>query len=148
VVELPNIERATVEGEPLELQRWARFLRVDDERALDSLASETPIMAEAKHALEILSREPSAQRIAEMRREAEIARRLDRAEDRAQGRAEGLAEGRTEGLRLAIEGLCAVLGIELVGARVAQLDSWGDRQLEAAYQSLRDQRRWPEDDSG
>ena len=31
-------------------------------------------MAEAKQALEILSREPSAQRIAEMRREAEIAR--------------------------------------------------------------------------
>ncbi|MBI2395020.1 MAG: hypothetical protein HYV09_35950 [Deltaproteobacteria bacterium] len=55
-------------------------------------------MADAKHALELLSREPSAQRIAEMRREAEIARRLDRAEDLAEGREQGLVEGREEGL--------------------------------------------------
>src|SRR3990167_7566473 len=44
-------------------------------------------MAEAKHALEVLPREPSAQRIAELRREAEIARRLDSPEDLARSTA-------------------------------------------------------------
>jgi len=145
VVELPRVEQATIEGEPLDLQRWARFLRVDDERALESLASETPIMAEAKHALEILSREPSAQRIAEMRREAEIARRLDRAEDLAQGRAEGRAEGAVQNARRNIAKLCVNLGIELAGVRLAQLESWDEKQLDAAFDSLLNRRAWPTD---
>ncbi|MBI2396005.1 MAG: PD-(D/E)XK nuclease family transposase, partial [Deltaproteobacteria bacterium] len=70
VLHLPRLEQAATEGEGAELQRWARFLRFENERALDSLARESPVMADAKHALELLSREPSAQRIAEMRREA------------------------------------------------------------------------------
>jgi flagellar biosynthesis/type III secretory pathway protein FliH len=81
----------------MELQRWARFLRCEDERELNSLASETPIMADAKHALEILSREPTAQQIAELRREAEVETRWERMVNRAEGKAEGRVEGRAEG---------------------------------------------------
>ena len=102
-------------------------------------------MAEAKHALEILSREPSAQRIAEMRREAEIARRLDRAEDLAQGRAEGRAEGAVQNARRNIAKLCVNLGIELAGVRLAQLESWDEKQLDAAFDSLLNRRAWPTD---
>ncbi len=68
-------------------------------------------MAEAKHALEILSRAPSARRVAEMRREAEIARRLNRAEDLAEGRELGRAEGRLEVLRTTIETACPAFDI-------------------------------------
>ncbi|MBI2388106.1 MAG: Rpn family recombination-promoting nuclease/putative transposase [Deltaproteobacteria bacterium] len=147
VVELPRLERASSEGEGVELQRWARFLRFDDERALDSLASESPIMAEAKHALEVLSREPSAQRIAELRREAEIARRLDRAEDRADGRAEGLAEGRERGraeaIRASIESFCRTFGIDLDDGRRARLDAFNEVELTALLDTLFATRAWP-----
>ncbi len=135
VIELPRVDLASTEGESPELQRWARFLRLDDERALDSLASEAPIMSEAKHALEVLSREPSAQRIAELRREAEIARRLDRAED--------LAQGREEGMRVTIIKLCRSLGLELSGARAAELEGWNEAQLDAAVDWLLNERTWP-----
>lgn len=137
VLELPRLEQADAEGENLELQRWARFLRADDERTLQSLASETPTMAEAKTALETLSREPSAQRIAEMRREAEMFRRIERAEDLAEGRAEGLAEG--------IVALCDALGIELSAPRRTALDGWTADQRRAALEWLKVHHEWPEE---
>ncbi|MBI2391156.1 MAG: Rpn family recombination-promoting nuclease/putative transposase [Deltaproteobacteria bacterium] len=169
VVQLPRLERAAAEGERVELQRWARFLRLSggDERALDSLASESPIMAEAKYALEVLSREPSARRIAELRREAEIARRLDRAEDLAQGRAEGrdlgraegrdlgraeghelgLAEGRERGradaTRAHIESFCRASGIELDDERRSALDALDEVGLATLLDALFARRAWP-----
>lgn len=143
VIELPRLEEASGEGEGLELQRWARFLRFDDERALDSLASESPIMAEAKHALEILSREPSAQRIAEMREEAELMRRLDRAEDLAEGREQGLADGRRLGLLRSIEAVCRAFGIELDDERRTSLAALDEPALTAFLDSLCERRTWP-----
>jgi hypothetical protein len=100
-------------------------------------------MAEAKHALEILSREPSAQRIAELRREAEIARRLDRAEDRAEGREEGREQGRIEELRNSIESFCGAFGIELSDERRAALDALDTTGLKALRDALYAQRTWP-----
>lgn len=100
-------------------------------------------MAEPKPALEILFREPSAQRIAELRREAEIARRLDRAEDLAQGREEGLAQGKVGTLRATIAKLCRSFGVELAGPRVAELESWNEAQLDAAVDWLLSERTWP-----
>jgi predicted transposase/invertase (TIGR01784 family) len=136
LIELPRLNQATPEGESVELQRWARFLRFENERALESLANEAPIMADAKHALEILSREPSAQRIAEMRREAEITRKLDRAQD--------LAEGRAEATRARIADLCTAFGIELNDARGALLDALDEAALENLFRELLARRAWPE----
>ena len=99
LIELPRLEQAVAEGEREDLRWWARFLRAESEPALESLATEVPLMAAAKEALELLSREPSAQRLAQYREDAAIERRLDRAADRKEGRAEGLVEGRAEGLR-------------------------------------------------
>lgn len=143
IVELPRIEQARAEHETLDLERWARFLRVTDQGALDSLAAESPTMAEAKTALEFLSREPSAQRIAEMRREAEMFRRMERAEDLAEGHARGLAEGRAEGLAETIVLLCEVLGIELDGRRTL-IDGWNEEQRRRAVDWLRTHRTWPD----
>ena len=108
-------------------------------------------MAEAKQALEILSREPSAQRIAEMRREAEIARKLDRAEDLAEGREQGLAEGRELGLaegrqrtlRKNIEGFCSAFGIALDDERRATLEALDEAGLAALLDQLYVRRAWP-----
>lgn len=98
-------------------------------------------MADAKHALEFLSREPSAQRIAEMRREAEIMRKLDRAEDLAEGREQGLAEGRKT-LRESIETLCRAFGIELDVARRAELEGLDTAGLRARLEDLAQSRLW------
>jgi predicted transposase/invertase (TIGR01784 family) len=144
VVELPRLEQATAEGERIELERWARFLRFNDDRELESLASEEPIMAEAKHALEVLSREPSAQRIAEIRREAEIARKWDRAEDRAEGREEGLIDGRDQGLRTAIEATCRSLSITLDEEQRASLAALHETELLALLDALLRDRAWPQ----
>ncbi|MBI2393986.1 MAG: Rpn family recombination-promoting nuclease/putative transposase [Deltaproteobacteria bacterium] len=139
LVDLPRLEQASTEGEGVDLQRWARFLRFDDERALDSLASEEPIMAEAKHALEILSREPSAQRIAELRREAELARKLDRQEALAEGR----EQGRAEATRANIESVCRALAIELDHARRADLAALDEAGLVALLEAILARRAWP-----
>ncbi len=163
VVQLPRVEQARAEGEGVLLQRWARFLRFDSEKALQSLAQEDRIMAEAKSALEILSREPSAQRIAEMRRDAKIERRLDRAADRAEGlregeakglregKTEGLREGKTEGLREgeakglreAVRTACELLGIALDEARERELAGVGEGGLRALLAHLKTARAWP-----
>ncbi|MBI2395027.1 MAG: hypothetical protein HYV09_35985 [Deltaproteobacteria bacterium] len=100
-------------------------------------------MADAKHALELLSREPSAQRIAEMRREAEIARRLDRAEDLAEGREQGLGEGRRAALRDTVESFCSASGIELDDERRATLASLDEAGLAALLDALFARRAWP-----
>lgn len=136
VIELPRIAQAREEHSNPELQRWARFLRVEDEAALESLAEESPIMAEAKHALETLSREPSAQKIAELRRDAEIFRRLERAQD--------LREGRAEGLAVAILSVCEVLGLEVSEARQRELSEWSEEQRHAALGWLKTHRSWPD----
>jgi hypothetical protein len=147
VIELPRTDQAETEGAPADLERWARFLRFDSERALESLAVEDAIMAEAKSALEILSREPSAQRIAEMRREAEIARRLDRADDRAKGRAEGRVEGRAEGeidsLRETIHSLCRAFAIDLDDARRERLHQASADDLRRLRDAILERRVWP-----
>lgn len=140
LIELPRLDQAPAEGERDDLQRWARFLRAKSEPELDSLASEVSIMAAAKEALEVLSREPSAQRLAQYREDAAIERRLDRAADRKEGRAEGLAEGRAEGLsalRASLLSLCAAFAVPVdearraavAGADVAQLQAWFDHVL-------------------
>ncbi|MBI2395469.1 MAG: PD-(D/E)XK nuclease family transposase, partial [Deltaproteobacteria bacterium] len=144
VIGLPAVEHAHSEQEPPELERWARFLRLDAAGALDSLASESPIMAEAKHALELLSLEPSAQRIAEMRREAELLRRLDRAEQRAEAEA-AVRRERADALRGSIAQASALLGLTLDDARRAQLESSNDQQLQALLDALLGMGAWPND---
>jgi flagellar biosynthesis/type III secretory pathway protein FliH len=97
-----------------------------------------------------------------MRREAEIMRKLDRAEDLAEGREQGLAEGRQQGLaegrqqglaegearariakqRANIEALCRAFGIELNDERRAELYTLDEAALDARLQELAQLRTW------
>lgn len=112
-------------------------------------------MAEAKRALEELSRDPRARRIAEARREALVMNHLDRAQARREGREEGRYEGRREGrregreegarlgLRRAVDKFCETSGIVVDDARRAWLDLLAADELEATLGTLFATRRFP-----
>jgi predicted transposase/invertase (TIGR01784 family) len=142
LVELPRLGQAAAEGEQEDLQRWARFLRAESEPELESLASEVPIMAAAKEALEVLSREPSAQRMAQYREDAAIERRLDRADALAEGREEGRVEGLVA-LRGTVLNLCAAFAIPLDDARRAVTEGADLARLKALSDHVLAHRAWP-----
>lgn len=62
---------------------------------------------------------------------------------RREAKDEGKDEGRREGLVAGIEALCAVLDIELSGARQRVLATQTVEQLEALLAELKASRRWP-----
>jgi predicted transposase/invertase (TIGR01784 family) len=82
-------------------RRWARFLVAQSDAELEALAQEDPIMQSAKQALEELSQDPLAARLARERADSlklyEMSLLRAAREGRAQGKAEGKAEGRAEG---------------------------------------------------
>ena len=89
---LPSVsERAVV--------RWARFLTARTEQEYEELAMEDPIMDAAKQALERLSLDPEAVRIAQ-EREDEL--KLDRIE-RAKAIEKGVAKGVQEAVEKAVQ---------------------------------------------
>jgi hypothetical protein len=61
----------------------------------------------------------------------------------AQGRAEGKAEGRAETLRMAVDRLCEVFGLELDDQKRHALAGMSDTELEALFDTLARERRWP-----
>jgi predicted transposase/invertase (TIGR01784 family) len=77
--------------------RWARYL-VATEAELARLAQEDPIMAQAKQALEELSADPEAQRLALERAAALKFYAMDLDASREEGRAEGRAQGQRKAL--------------------------------------------------
>src|SRR5262249_48335433 len=116
-------------------------------------ASEDPIMAEAKEALERLSAEPSAQALAEARERAEVYKALyaqavreeGREEGRQEGREEGRQEGREEGrgaLRASVLRLAGTLGVA-VDAHRNELESATFERLQAILDHLVLHRTWP-----
>ncbi|MBI2391013.1 MAG: hypothetical protein HYV09_15585 [Deltaproteobacteria bacterium] len=106
-------------------------------------------MIDPNHPLYLLSLEPSAEQIAEMRQEAELLRRLDRAEQRAEGMAEARAEAVrrewADALRGSIALASARLGLTIDDARRAQLEASDHQQLQALLDVLLDKRVWPND---
>jgi predicted transposase/invertase (TIGR01784 family) len=133
VVELPQLAHASATD--VMLRRWARFFRARTSNELDSLAAEEPIMAEAKTALEMISAEPSAQALAEMRERARILTRLRDKEARE--------EGRREGLRSSILVLARAVGLDPEPLE-SELESADAARLEAILRHLAERRAWPE----
>ena len=66
-----------------------------------------------------------------------------RAEGKAEGQAEGEAKGRAEGLRIAVQRLCDVLGLELDDHKRQVLAPMSDTELDALSDTLARERRWP-----
>ncbi|MFZ5891598.1 MAG: Rpn family recombination-promoting nuclease/putative transposase [Myxococcota bacterium] len=114
VIELPKLPASPAENHERWVHAWCKFLTASSIVELEELAMADPIFEKAKSALEHLSADPEARRLAEereiearfykidlrMARDQAIAEGLaeGRAEGVAQGRAEGVAQGRAEGV--------------------------------------------------
>jgi hypothetical protein len=105
VLQLPRLRAVTRDpqdtGPGSAMVRWGRFLTARTDHELEQLAMQDPDLREAKAALERLSADPQAQRLAREREQwawnhaqaLDWAQREGRAEGEARGRAEGEARG-------------------------------------------------------
>ena len=80
------------------VRRWARFLAAHSEEEFRQLATESPVMQEAKDRLEHLSQDPDARRRALEREDSELAWQIHMGGARREGKAEGIAEGKAEAI--------------------------------------------------
>ncbi len=148
-LELHFVELSKIELEPDEsaLRLWMRFLLARDEKELRELAMSDPNIRRATEALAALSQDPEAQELARQREMAQInwkiMRQFEREAGEATGRAEGEAKGRAESLRLAVEAICDVLGIEVDAARATIVQGLDVDGLNRLLQDIRLNRRWP-----
>jgi|SRR6478735_1852571 len=143
VLELPKVPAALPaqgqESEPL-LARWGRFLRAKNEQNLEELAMTDPIFREAKGALEDLSADPKARRLAQERRDALYFYEVGLRHEREQAAAEGHEQGRLEGQRSLLQQVLVLkfgalpepVLSRLREASEAELTLWADRLLSAA----------------
>ncbi len=134
VLELPKLSLAEAGGQA-RLQRWACFLRARTAEELEELAERDAVMSAAKDALNELSSDPTAQRLAREREAAVLMHRHLLSSSWEQGRAEGLL--------LAVRSICDLLGIELDEHKEAQLSGLDRERLERLVEELRTRRRWP-----
>jgi predicted transposase/invertase (TIGR01784 family) len=135
VLELPNLNLAGTERQA-RLDLWARFLRAQSTEELEELAREDAIMTTAKDALQELSSDPVAQRLARERETAVLMHRHLINSSREEGRAEGLV--------MAVRLACEILDIQLDAAREQLLSSFTCEQLTTLSQKLKAERRWPD----
>jgi predicted transposase YdaD len=103
-------------------------------------------MATAIEALERLSEDPEAQRLAREREDSVRLYQMSLAhshrEGRTEGRTEGRAEGRAAALRATIERLAASSGIQPTAEQRATLED-PKTDLDAILETLISERRWP-----
>lgn len=111
ILELPKLPPGGARAAEEPVLRWARFLAAESDQEREQLAMTDPDLQHAKSALEQLSDDPMAQRLAFERqielnsraRYLELAREQAAAEGLAEGRATGHAEGLRQGLEAGIE---------------------------------------------
>jgi predicted transposase/invertase (TIGR01784 family) len=117
------------------VERWARFLAAQDDADYDQLASEDPIMAIAKQALDQLSQDPAVHRMARERADAVKLYEMDLvswgAKARQEGRAEGEARLLLKMLGLRFGPLSDTTRARVESATIEQLDTWAERILTA-----------------
>lgn len=126
----PKAERA--------LHNWGRFFAATEGDELAELAKEDATMATAIEALEHLSQDPEAQRLAREREESVFLYKMGQAYSRREGR----AEGRAEALKSTIRRLAASFGIEPTLQQLAVLDD-PKADLDQIMDTLISERRWP-----
>jgi predicted transposase/invertase (TIGR01784 family) len=117
------------------VERWARFFSAQDDADYDQLASEDPIMATAKEALDQLSRDPAVHRLARERADAIKLHELDLASWRKKDREEGLAAGEAKLLLRQLSRrfgpLAEATRARVQSATVEQIEIWAERILDA-----------------
>ncbi len=120
------------------VQLWARFFTARDDATRAQLAVD-PIMSTALNALEQLSEDPEARRLARRREDAikfyEMELAASKAEARTEGRAAGEALGKAEFLVLLLEQRFGPLSTSdralIDAATTGQLEVWAPRVLTA-----------------
>jgi predicted transposase/invertase (TIGR01784 family) len=152
VLELPKVpDLSEVLDEHVGLVRWGRFLGAVTDQEREELAMQDPAIREAKDTLDLLSADPAVQDLVQRRKQAldlyhidlRAAKAEGRAEGKAEGQAEGEAKGRAETLRMAVDRLCEVFGIELDDQKRQALAGMSDTELRALFDTLTRERRWP-----
>jgi predicted transposase/invertase (TIGR01784 family) len=122
-----------------QVKRWARFLAARTDAEYEQLALEDPIMAIAKQALDELSQDPFAHRLARERADAVKLYQMDLVSWGRKARVEGLAEGLAEGeAKILLKQLERRFGpptgatrAHVQSASVEQLETWAERILDA-----------------
>lgn len=122
------------EDSPAVLKR-GRFLAAKSDEELEQVAMSDPQLREAKTALEELSQDPAARRLAEERQLAAMNYRHTIAQARK--------EGREEALRGAVEHVCRILGVEVTVAQRASLDAATPEAIQAILDHVALHRKWP-----
>jgi predicted transposase/invertase (TIGR01784 family) len=117
------------------VELWARFLAAHTDADYDQLASEDPIMAIAKQALDELSQDPVAHRMSRERADAVKLYQMDLVAWGAKARAEALAEGRAglllKQLTRRFGPLTDATRARVQSASIEQLETWAERILDA-----------------
>lgn len=140
VLELPKLPSALDRNDEPNLVLWGRFLAATRDEDLEQLAMESPVLKQAKDALDRLSADPDARLRAEQREMALISYDLGMTMARRQGEAAGRLEGRLEGkaellqrqLTLKFGELPADVLTRLASATEADLARWSERILSAS----------------
>jgi predicted transposase/invertase (TIGR01784 family) len=140
VMQLPEISKASAAPTEAEraLHNWGRFFGATEDEQFAALAREDATMAAAIEALEHLSQDPEAQRLAREREESVWLYKMSLAHSRR----EGIAEGRVAALQATIRKLSAMCGIEPTSAQLALLED-PKVDLDQILESLMSDRRWP-----
>ncbi|HEY6728106.1 MAG TPA: Rpn family recombination-promoting nuclease/putative transposase, partial [Polyangiaceae bacterium] len=97
VVELPKLPHQAPPTDGPPVLKWSRFLAARSDEELEEVAMSDPDLREAKAALEKLSQDPAARRLAEERERAAWNLRYSMTQERKEGREEGRVAGREEG---------------------------------------------------
>lgn len=140
VIELPKLPEVVPPMNAPAVLKWGKFLAARDDEELERVAMTDPDLREAKTALEELSQDPAARRLAEERRLAALNFRLSMTQERKEGR----EEGRTETLRSSIEQVCRMLGIAMTETRRACLRAATPDEAEAIFDYLTSHKTWPD----
>jgi predicted transposase/invertase (TIGR01784 family) len=129
------------------VDRWAFFFReAENLRIIPSVLAEAPFRDALEVAriasftdveLEVYDRVKMAEQ------DARGALSLVESRALAQGEAQGLVKGEAKGLRVAIETLCQVLGIEVDETHRRALETSTVTELEILRQQILEDRRWP-----
>jgi len=136
VLELSNLDLAPPDRRA-KLERWARFLTARTPEELEALAKEDPMMDTARNALERLSSDPDAQRLADERETAILVHQ--------HYMASAFEAGKADERRETVRTLCRVFGIVVDEERAQRLAALEASQLSLLIQKLELERQWPRD---
>ncbi len=143
-VELTKLGGGSIDPEDAALVDWVRFLAAQTDEERRRLAMTNRDIRQANQALEQLSQDPEAQRIARWREDQLRLYRMELATAERRGREEGREEGLEKGLQGTVRALCEMLGIELGPDKANALSTMRSAELSTLVDYLKRNRSWPE----